>query len=61
MYTIPSIIVAREIRLTENGISPELNPCTVRLMPEIKAYIHPNNFCTTRKSLKSTPCSVCIP
>ena len=58
---IPSITVARETCLTENGISPELNPCTVSLIPEIKVYIHPNIFCTARKSLNSTPCSVCIP
>ena len=55
-YIIPSIIVACETCLTENGTSPELNSCTVSLIPEITAFIHPNIFCTTRKSLKSTPC-----
>ena len=61
-YTSSSKIVACETPHTENGTSPEPNLFMVSLISLFKAYIHPpNRFCTTRKSLKSTPCCVCIP
>ena len=41
-YTISSIIVAWETRLTENGVPPEPNLLMVSLIYWVKAYIHPN-------------------
>ena len=52
--------MAFETRFTENGIPPEPNLSIPRFMSEIKAYIHPNPFCTTCNLLKSTSCYVCI-
>ena len=50
--TVSGIIAAWETRLTENGISPEPNLCIVRLISEIKAYIHPKSFCTSTRSVR---------
>ena len=64
IYTILSIIPC-EPRLTVNDIHSEPNlslSSLISFLVEIKELtIHPIRFCTTSKSLKSTPCCVCIP
>ena len=59
-YTISSIIVACETRLTESGISPEPNSCCCQLNILDRSLHSPQSYCTTSKLLKSTPCCVCI-
>ena len=59
-YTISSIVLACEIRLTENGISPEPNLCCCKLNILDWSLHSPQSYCTTCKLLKSTPCCICI-
>ena len=60
-YTLSSIIVACETRLAENGIPPEPNLCCCKLNNIFGWMLHSPQSCTTSKSLRRTPCCVCIP
>ena len=59
-----SIIVAYETRLTENGmengIPAEPNLLSLCSLSSTRAYVHPNLFRNTSRSLKSRPCCVRI-
>ena len=60
-YTISCKMVEYETRLTEDGLPPERTLLCAFVWSLKKACIQTKRFWPTSRSVKSTPCCVCVP